>query len=349
MRQPPPIPLDRMIHRSAALPTRYEARVAASEGRVEMVAIHGSQPNPMPIDCNLLVDTTQHAVLLDGRPLPHPPPTVCLALHKPFAVLSTCAEEDGSEKRRGKFEGRTTSTVMQCLTPDAFVGAAPPPELRQVSHVGRLDADSEGLLLLTNDGSLTQGLLTPNACDKTYLAGISLRAFSHAAADVQALERATREAFADAISHLEDGVEIGQRGQPLLGWAESASLASSDEIAAAAAHFDDLPSAGSVLCKVVMRHGARRQVRRMLKAAGFTTVRLCRTSIGALSLDGLQAAGCRLRPGQWCVVPPGPALSSLYRAAAAAEGGSQAAFDSVRGQWVHIEELLDEMRTRDAG
>ena len=69
----------------------------------------------------------------------------------------------------------------------------------------------------------------------------------------------------------------------------------------------------------------------MLKAAGFLTIRLCRSRIGGLSLDDL-----RLRAGEWCVVPPGPALAGLYRAAREAEGGKAAAYDSAIGQWVHM-------------
>ena len=155
----------------------------------------------------------------------------------------------------------------------------------------------------------------------------------------------------------------GQRG-----WAQSATLASDYEVAAASVHFDALPPAGTVLCKMVMRHGvrapvsrahltprlqvsthahargltcarascaqAKRQVRRMLKTAGFLTIRLCRSRIGDLTLDDL-----RLRAGEWCVVPPGPALAGLYRAASQAEQDA-AAFDSESGQWVHMGERV---------
>ena len=72
----------------------------------------------------------------------------------------------------------------------------------------------------------------------------------------------------------------------------------------------------------------------MLKAAGFLTIRLCRNSVGELSLDEL-----KLRAGEWCEVPPGPRLSALYHAASGADGGALPAFDSDSGRWVHVTEL----------
>jgi len=193
-------------------------------------------------------------------------------------VLTTCASDDSTRRDR---EGRRLPTVIDCLQ----TGVGCEVDLTHVAPVGRLDADSEGLLLCTNDGSLARGLLMPGACAKVYFAAISLRG-AYLSTDDD-----TRQAFSRSAAALETtGVQL--KGG-LVGRAEEATLASGEEAAAVAVLMDGPPSAGTVLCKIVMRHGAKRVVRRMLRAAGFNCHRLCRTSIGGVSLAQL-----KLQPGQ---------------------------------------------------
>lgn len=79
------VPLDRIIHRSAVFSTRDEARDAILAGRVAYVASDGAPADMVQVERNLLIDASAHTVFLDGCPLPQPPPTVCVALHKPGA------------------------------------------------------------------------------------------------------------------------------------------------------------------------------------------------------------------------------------------------------------------------
>ena len=102
-------------------------------------------------DLSLRVNPATEEITLDGRPLPHREPLRYYALNKPRGVLSTARDDRG---RR---------TVVELLPADA----------PRCVPVGRLDLDSEGLLLLTNDGPLIDGLLHPSReVQRVYLAEV---------------------------------------------------------------------------------------------------------------------------------------------------------------------------------
>ena len=153
-------------------------------------------------------------------------------LHKPAGVLT--ATED-----------RKQPTVLDLL----------PPELRRIglAPVGRLDKDTEGLLLLTNDGELAHRLLSPRYhVDKRYLARVDGE-----------LSAADTEAFARGMT-LGDGLECLPAGLEVL----------PDRV-----------------CIVTLREGKFHQVKRMLAARGAPVLYLKRLSIGPLTLDDSLAAG----------------------------------------------------------
>lgn len=153
-------------------------------------------------------------------------------LHKPAGVLT--ATED-----------RKQPTVLDLL----------PPELRRIglAPVGRLDKDTEGLLLLTNDGELAHRLLSPKYhVDKRYLARVDGE-----------LSAADAEAFARGMT-LGDGLECLPAGLEVL----------PDRV-----------------CIVTLREGKFHQVKRMLAARGAPVLYLKRLSMGPLTLDDALAAG----------------------------------------------------------
>ena len=156
-------------------------------------------------------------------------------LHKPAGVLS--ATEDG----RG-------ATVLDLLTP----------ELRKIGvfPVGRLDKDTEGLLLLTDNGALAHELLSPKKhVDKVYYARVAGRLVPE---DCAAFE---------AGMTLGDGLECMPAGLEIL-------------------------SAGEISeCLVTLREGKFHQVKRMLAARGKPVEYLKRLSMGALRLDESLAPG----------------------------------------------------------
>lgn len=153
-------------------------------------------------------------------------------LHKPAGVLT--ATED-----------RKQPTVLDLL----------PPELRRIglAPVGRLDKDTEGLLLLTNDGELAHRLLSPKYhVDKRYFARVDGE-----------LSAADAEAFARGMT-LGDGLECLPAGLEVL----------PDRV-----------------CIVTLREGKFHQVKRMLAARGAPVLYLKRLSMGPLTLDDSLAAG----------------------------------------------------------
>lgn len=153
-------------------------------------------------------------------------------LHKPAGVLT--ATED-----------RKQPTVLDLL----------PPELRRIglAPVGRLDKDTEGLLLLTNDGELAHRLLSPRYhVDKRYLARVDGE-----------LSAADTEAFARGMT-LGDGLECLPAGLEVL----------PDRV-----------------CIVTLREGKFHQVKRMLAARGAPVLYLKRLSMGPLVLEDSLAAG----------------------------------------------------------
>ena len=156
-------------------------------------------------------------------------------LHKPSGVLS--ATEDG----RGR-------TVLDLLTP----------ELRKIGvfPVGRLDKDTEGLLLLTDDGELAHALLSPKKhVDKVYYARVTGRLVPEDCA-----------AFAAGMT-LGDGLECMPAGLEILSAGEESE------------------------CLVTLREGKFHQVKRMLAARGKPVAYLKRLSMGALRLDETLAPG----------------------------------------------------------
>ena len=153
-------------------------------------------------------------------------------LHKPAGVLT--ATED-----------RKQPTVLDLL----------PPELRRIglAPVGRLDKDTEGLLLLTNDGELAHRLLSPKYhVEKRYFAQVDGE-----------LSAADTEAFARGMT-LGDGLECLPAGLEVL----------PDRV-----------------CIVTLREGKFHQVKRMLAARGAPVLYLKRLSMGPLTLDDSLAAG----------------------------------------------------------
>lgn len=134
--------------------------------------------------------------------------------------------------------------------------------------VGRLDRESEGLMLLTNDGDLAQQLSHPRYGHvKTYLVQVDRQPGSD---DLARLRRGLR---------LEDGMTAPSEWQVL---ARPPAVWSSDQVK---------PGEGAWL-RVRLREGRKRQIRRMVAARGLQVLRLIRVGLGPLQLDR------NLRPGQ---------------------------------------------------
>ena len=307
------VPLDRLLYRSTGMFSRREdARRAINAGRVFLDGACCTQ--------NAAVDPAMASVLLDGTPLPPPKPTLVVALHKPRGVLTTCAAtEDGQQ------------SVINLLSP----------ELRQpgVSPIGRLDQDSEGLILLTNDGTLARLILERGACSKTYAALISP---THPAAG-QGVEGAAREAT--LLHRMQRGVTLRNGYQARAercrkldneAAARAAGCAAFEGVLESAYHHDHALRSPPFLVEVTMRQGGKREVRRLLKALGYHTRRLCRTSVGCIALGGLaRGEAVALRRSE---------VLSLYEGVCAHADPRTAAlptYDDARGVWLPAAQLAE--------
>ena len=124
------------------------ARGAASRRKAEELIRAGRVTvNGIPAVLGTAADPETDAIKIDGKPLPGPQKNVYILLHKPRGYVTTLSDEKGRKN------------VTQLLTGCGC----------RVYPVGRLDMDSEGLLLLTNDGDFAQKLTHPSKeVDKVY-------------------------------------------------------------------------------------------------------------------------------------------------------------------------------------
>jgi cytidylate kinase len=234
----PAIRLQRVLA-DAGVASRRGAEALISAGRVRVdgeVAELGQR-----------VDPAGQRVELDGRPVGPPQRHRYLALSKPAGVTSTVSDRHA---RR---------TVLD-LVPSELRGGA------RLYPVGRLDRESEGLVLLTNDGDLTDKLLHPrHGVEREYAIGLA-------------------DALGDeAEAALRRGVELAD-GRATL---RSLRLAGAAEAARIAGLVFPPPRAGLVWYLVGIAEGRKRQIRRMFAAVGAPVERLVRMRIGTVMLDGI--------------------------------------------------------------
>jgi 23S rRNA pseudouridine2605 synthase len=182
-------------------------------------------------------DVDRHSlVALDGKRLAGPEPRVLYALNKPVGVVSTARDTHG---RR---------TVTQ-LVPAGGLRLYP---------VGRLDIDSSGLILLTNDGELANQLTHPRfQVPKTYRAKLRGAPIGD-----------------NTLQELRAGVEL-------------------EDGRTAPARVRRIGGRGAGLIELTIHEGRNRQVRRMCQAVGHPVLELERTGFGALTLGGLAPGAYR--------------------------------------------------------
>lgn len=182
------------------------------------------------------IDAERQTLTLDGTPVVTRSDVVSYVLNKPARVLTTAHDPEGRP------------TVMRLV-----------PEDPRVFPVGRLDYETEGLLILTNDGDLAQRLTHPShGVTKTYLAEVE-------GVPAPSALRALREGVM-----LEDGPTAPAKVQLLQGRERYAAV------------------------EVTIHEGRNRQVRRMLDAVGHPVRRLVRTRIGPLHDTRLAPGAWRL-------------------------------------------------------
>ena len=225
----------------AGLCSRREAERWIADGRVNV--------NGRVLTTPAFEVSAKDKVLVDGRPLPGKEPPRLWRYHKPKGLVTTHSDPQGRP------------TVFEKL----------PPELPRVISVGRLDFNTEGLLLLTNDGALARHLELPaNAWVRRYR--------------VRARGRVTP---AD-LERLKEGVEV-----------------EGVQYGAVEATIDSVQGANMWL-SIAIREGKNREVRKILSSLDLTVNRLIRVSFGPFQLLDLAPGAVELVKRRALVEQLGP-------------------------------------------
>ena len=182
------------------------------------------------------VDPENQVIRVDGKRIPARQDIVYLAFNKPRGVLTAMSDDRGRK------------TIVD------FIGD----RAERLFHVGRLDYDTEGLMLLTNDGELAHRLAHPSyEVAKTYWAEV------------------TGSVPRDLGRRLQAGVEL-------------------DDGVAVADRFRVLEQAGGrAMVEITLHEGRKHIVRRMLAEAGHPVTRLLRTTVGPVKLGSLRPGATR--------------------------------------------------------
>ncbi|MGZ5292086.1 MAG: pseudouridine synthase [Actinomycetota bacterium] len=207
----------------------------------EMIAAGRVEVNRRVAELGDRVDPEQDEVRVDGRRISVDPDLRYVVLHKPRGVTTTMRDAHAERDLR------------------AFLPKGP-----RVFPVGRLDRETEGLLLLTNDGDLAHRLAHPrHGVEKEYLAEVD------GAPTQRQLGRLRRGVpLEDGLARASEARAVGRTG-------------------------------GRGAVRVVLTEGRKREVRRMLEAVGLPVRRLVRTRVGPVRLGGLRPGELRdLEPNE---------------------------------------------------
>lgn len=213
-----------------------QAGLGSRRGCEEIIAAGRVTVNGLVAHLGMKADPGRDRIQVDGQPVNSSQPLVYIALYKPRGVLSAVTAPDP----------RTTVRDLVSITGKLY-------------PVGRLDVDSEGLILLTNDGDLANTITHPRyGHEKEYKVLVA------------------RHPDKEQLATWQRGVmlEDGYKTAPARVWVE------------------DLAGKGAWL-RVVMREGRKRQIREVGTRLGLPVVRIIRVRIGSLQLGNLKPRGWR--------------------------------------------------------
>ena len=229
------------------------AGVASRRGAESMIAAGRVTVDGRVATLGTQADPDRSIIAVDGRVIGAAAAHAYLLLHKPPGVTSTTRDRHAS------------STVLD------FVPTALVPDGARLYPVGRLDQDSEGLLLLTNDGDWADRVLHPrNGVEREYALGLH-----------RPLER-------DQVDALQKGIRL-EEGVATLGGPRSMTSVEVQRLVGLMRP----PPRDLVWYRATLTQGWKRQLRRMFGAVGAPVDRLVRVRIGPVRIDGLRSGSVR--------------------------------------------------------
>ncbi|WP_366179851.1 pseudouridine synthase [Actinomyces timonensis] len=225
----------------AGVASRRACEVIIAAGRVSVDGV-------VVTEVGVRVDPLTQEIRVDGSRILTNPDVITVLLHKPAGVVTTMEDP----------QGRTTVAELAERYVAEHADEIDHPESVRLVHVGRLDAETEGLILLSNDGDLSHRLMHPSyEISKTYVAIVE-----------------------GEVEHwvprkLKRGIELED------------GPAQADRVVV-----KDSGPAGSII-EITLHSGKNRIVRRMLDAVGHPVIRLSRTRLGPLALGSLKPGAMR--------------------------------------------------------
>jgi 23S rRNA pseudouridine2605 synthase len=230
---------------ASGVASRRASEVLIAAGRVTV--------DGKPATLGSQVDPANAVIAVDGRVIGAASATEYLLLHKPAGVISTVRDRHASR------------TVLDLL-PTALL-----PEGARLYPVGRLDQDSEGLLILTNDGGWADRVLHPrHGVEREYAVGLRTPLSS------------------EQVSALQAGIPLDEGLATLTGLRATTETETRRLVSLLA------PPPGELTWyRAILAQGWKRQLRRMFGAVGAPIARLVRVRIGPVRLDDLHSGRAR--------------------------------------------------------
>ncbi len=241
------MPMERLqkVLAASGVASRRASEVLIANGRVTV--------DGKPASLGLQVDPAKAIIAVDGRVIGAPSAPEYLLLHKPAGVTSTVRDRHASK------------TVLDMI-PTALL-----PEGARLYPVGRLDQDSEGLLVLTNDGAWADRVLHPrHGIEREY--AIGLRA----------------PLTAEQVASLTAGIQLDEGLATLTGLRATTEIETRRLIELILP-----PPANLTWYRAILAQGWKRQLRRMFGVVGAPVERLVRVRIGPVRLDDLASGRAR--------------------------------------------------------
>lgn len=206
--------------------SRRKAEELIRQGRVKVDGVVVTQ-------LGFKVDADRSVIEVDGRRIDTKPRAIYIALYKPKGYVTTSSDPHVPFSR----------TVMSLL----------PPQYRNLHYIGRLDKDSEGLLLLTNDGKLTHLVTHPrHKVEKRYIVTVD-----------GIVRQSHLRRLRDGIA-LDDGRKHSAKARIISVGKDTTTLL------------------------ISIREGRKRQIRIMMEKLGFKVTRLVRVAVGPIKLGNLR-------------------------------------------------------------